>query len=345
MGKAIALLVNDLHISKDTIAEFNANLDEALGICKDEDIHEMFVGGDVFTSRGSQTLDVLLAVKNAYQRAQPMGVMVHIAEGNHDKVDQESIFGYNHIFDMMDNINVIDTVGVFEFGDFVLAVMSYFPENGSFINKLNNLKSDLGDGIQNTILYIHEGIHGALGDFDIPGELPQDVFEGFKKVLVGHYHNRVHIEGTNIQYIGSSRQNNFGEDSDKGYTILFDDGRTRFIENEVNTRYVTLSAEIGDINSDFMDEIKKFANSKPAYKVRVRVRCTEAESKTFDKKTLIEIGASKVEFVTEKLQKIEVKSTSIDEKFDKNGIKKEYQLFCDDKGIDSEPGMKYLNMI
>lgn len=345
MGKAIALLINDLHISKDTISDFNDNWDEALEICKENGVYEMFVGGDMFTSRASQTLDVLLAVKNALYRAFLFNIHVIVAEGNHDKVDQESIFGYNHMFDFGFNGGVVDTFFVKEYENINLAIMSYFPEGGSFKDKLDELKGELGDKIGKTVLYIHEGIHGALGDFDIPGELPQDIFSDFHSVLVGHYHNRIHIKNTNIEYIGSSRQNNFGEDEAKGYTLLYDDGNTEFVKNRVNTRYATVTVNLKDIDNDFLEKINKQSAHGPGYRVRVKVKCTDAQAKTFDKKPLMESGASKVELVTDKLQKIEVKSTTIDEKFDKNGIKREYLSFCNEKGIDSETGMKYLDLI
>ena len=345
MGQAIALLINDLHISRDTIPEFNANWDEAIGICKDMGIQDIFIGGDVFTSRASQTLDVLLAVKNAYQRASALGIDITVAEGNHDKVDQESVFGYNSIFDTMRNVIVVDTYAVSEYNNCLLAIMSYFPENGSFTDKLNSLKEVLKKDISNTVLYIHEGIHGALGDFDIPGELPQDLFTDFKEVLVGHYHNRVHIKGTNIQYIGSSRQNNFGEDEEKGYTVLFDDGSTKFLKNNVNVRYITIETDIDHVDDYLKEKLNHFSQATPAYKIKVKVKCADTDVKTFDKQSLIDSGASKIEMVTEKLQKIEAQSKSIDEKFDKNGIKKEYSSFCEVKGIDSEIGMKYLDMI
>ena len=345
MGKAIALLINDLHISKDTIHDFNLNWDEALGVCNEYGIPEIYVGGDMFTSRASQTLDVLLAVKNAIQRSSAKHIHVTIAEGNHDKVDQESVFGYNHIFEKKNDLFVIDTGLIADYDEIKLAVMSYFPEKGSFRQKLEGVKKQVAYCIEDTILYIHEGIHGALGDFEIPDELPQDIFSDFYKVLVGHYHNRTKIDGTNIEYIGSSRQNNFGEDEEKGYTILYDNGDTKFVKNNVNVRYATITVDAEDINDSFLLKLVNQSRKGPGYKIRVKVKCTDAQAKTFDKKALLENGASKVELITDKLQKIETQSTAISEKFDKNGIKKEYQSFCNGHGIDSKTGMKYLNMI
>lgn len=348
MKEALALLINDIHVSKDNIAEFNKNWDEALMVCQREGISDIIVGGDMFTERSSQTLAVLLAVKSALDRAVAKGIYATIAEGNHDIVDKESFEGYNHLWVGQKNIDVIDTYRIlgWEDCDFVFAVMSYFPENGSFLDWLDRMLTEAltkhGDIVrseQDIILYIHEGVHGALGNFEIDGELPQEPLLEYKAVLCGHYHNRIHIKGTNIQYIGSSRQHNFGEDEEKGYTILYSDGSTEFVKNEANQRYMTVEVEYDNID-DLSDYLA--TDDVAGYKVRVKVRCTDKQSKVFDKQKLLNYGFNKVEMVLATPVEKEVAAMSIEEKFDKQGIKKEYQNFCNEQEIDSELGIKYL---
>ena len=354
MRNPIALLSNDWHIAKDNIAEFNANWDEMIAVCHKYKIGDVVIGGDMFTASASQRLPVLLAVKHAIQKATSKNLILTIAEGNHCKVDLEAIEGYSHVFEGYKYVDVVDVYKVLEWEDckFALVVMSYFPENGSFVEKLEQLKDDLISqykyDLDHVILYIHEGIRGALGDFETPKEVPAEIFNDFHSVLAAHYHNRVELAGTDIMYIGSSRQNNFGEDIHKGYTILFDDGTTEFVENEVNTRYATLDVAFDDIDDAFLQMIADYHDCNPLscnYKVRVRVKCTDAQAKVYDKKILLDAGASKVEFITDKSQAIVTQSTSIDEKYDKNGIKKEYQTFCSEKNIDSRLGMKYLDKL
>lgn len=354
MRSPIALLINDIHIAKDNIAEFNANWDEMLSLCEKYEIEDVVVGGDMFTASASQRLPVLLAVKHAIQKATAKNLYLTIANGNHDFVDEEAIEGYNHLFQGYKGVEVVDVYKVLEWDGcaFPLVVMSYFPENGSFVERLKALKDDLVNqykyDLDHVILYIHEGIRGALGDLETPKEVPAEIFNDFHSVLAAHYHNRVELAGTDIMYIGSSRQNNFGEDIHKGYTILFDDGSIEFVENEVNTRYATLEVAFDDIDDSFIQKIADFHDCNPLpcnYKVRVRIKCTDAQAKVYDKKILLDAGASKVEFITDKSQAIVTQSTSIDEKYDKNGIKKEYQAFCSEKNIDSKLGMKYLDKI
>ena len=342
MKEAIALFINDIHVNKDNIAEFNQNWKEMLSVCKRENIADIVIGGDVFTSRASQTLATLLAVKAALTEAVRQGIYITIGEGNHDKTDQEAIEGYNHLWVGLKGIDVVDTHKTlyWEGCDFCLLLMSYFPENGSFLEKLDIAVADtLSQYPQfkknDIILYIHEGVHGALGDFEIDGELPQEPLLGFKAVVCGHYHNRVKIKKTNIEYIGSSRQANFGEDEEKGYTILYADGSYGFVKNEVNMRYQTIELDAKNVDKYTLDIDDR-------YRYKVKVRCNERQAKLFDKQKLMDLGFHKVEVVAETDLPKESAAADIQEKYDKQGIKKEYQNYCNENSIDSKLGMKYL---
>ena len=341
--EALALLMNDLHITPDNIVEFNKNWMEALQVAKDYKVKDIVIGGDIFTARASQTLPVLLAVKNALAQAtKHEKLSVTIAYGNHDQPNTRSVDSYCHLYNTIDRVHVVDTYGYIECIDnfnIRLCVISYFPENDGFKDVLDKVIAECKNsryGLDNTVLYIHEGVHGALGDFVIEEECPQEWFEGFKAVLCGHYHNRVRIKGTNIEYIGSSRQHNFGEDELKGYTILYSDGSYKFVQNEVNTRYRTIEADYGD---DLQ------LDDNPRYKTRLKLNCTDAQAKTVDKEKLSAMGFSKIEIKTEKVKAVDVKETDLNQRFDKQGIKKEYKRFCNTKEIEPDLGLKYLDKL
>lgn len=342
MKEAIALLINDIHVNKDNISDFNRNWDEMLSVCKRENIADIVIGGDMFTSRASQTLATLLAVKHALDKAVAQGLYVTIAEGNHDLVDQEAIEGYNHLWVGQKHIEVVDVykVLIWDDCDFALLVMSYFPEDGSFLERMWHAVQDALKQYPNLsendiILYIHEGVHGALGEFEIAGELSQEPLLGFKAVLCGHYHNRVKIKKTNIEYIGSSRQMNFGEDEDKGYTILYSDGSYGFVKNEVNARYATIELDANKVDNFQLDKDDR-------YKYKVKVKCNEKQVKFFDKQKLLDLGFNKVEVISENTLPKETAASGIQEKYDKQGIKKEYQNYCNENSIESKLGIKYL---
>lgn len=339
-----ALLINDVHVSKDNIPEFHKNWDEALSICQAENISDLIIGGDLWQSRSSQTLSTLLAIREALLKADKLGIDITIAEGNHCKVDQESIYGYSHIYDQYPGVTVIDDVKCYNYDKVNLYIMSYFPESGSFTERLQVVVSELLDKSKINLLYIHEGINGALA---VPSdhELPTKIFNDFDKVLVGHYHNRCVIKGTNIEYIGSSRQHNFGEDEEKGYTILYKDGTTKFIKNQVNFRYAVLEFSSKQINDKLLSDIQ-LMRKNPLYLIKTKINCSGNDALKIDKAKLLEAGVSKIDIITEDIVSDEVRSSSLNAKFDKTGIKKEYSSFCEEKEVTNvELGLKYLEKI
>lgn len=341
------LLLNDIHISKENIEEFKLNWGEALYICDSMSINMIAVGGDLFMSRSSQTLDILLTIHDAFIDAEKRNITVFLVNGNHDKVDQEAERGYCHIYDQHKNVYVGDENIIItdeKHWNFALHMIAYFPENGTFTERLNRLKkSTMVEGKKN-YLYVHEGINGAIQAAS-DSELPASLFESFDKVFVGHYHNRCIIPNTNIEYIGSSRQHNFGEDEEKGYTVLFNDGTTKFIQNHVNKRYKVLDVDACKVNIhlyNLMDELKE----DERYKIKVRITSHADKVQSIDKSKLIKAGASKVEIITEEPEMIENVSTSLFEKFDNKKIQENYQEFCKHKDIkDISLGLSYLSKI
>lgn len=338
------LLMNDIHVSKDNIPDFKDNWNEALSVCKKYGIREIALGGDLFQSRVSQTLDVLLTVHDMLLQAAQAGINTTLAEGNHDLVDQEALRGYCHIYDQHPAVTVVDDFLTLEnpAWDFVLHMMSYFPENGSFTGRLQALAAgSLASGKPN-YLYIHQGINGALAN-PAEDELPAHIFQPFDKVLVGHYHNRAKIEGTHIEYIGSSRQFNFGEDTAKGYTVLFSDGSYEFIPNQVNSRYEVIEVDAAKVDINLFDRIGEM---KADPRCRIKVKVTGKSTDNIDKKRILEAGANKVEMICEDVNVIEAPEEGVLEKFDSNRIRQSYEEFCGKRSIeDATLGLSYLSKI
>lgn len=335
------LLLNDIHISKDNIPDFCLNWNEALSICKRRDIHTIVLGGDLFFSRSSQTLDVLLAVHDALLTAGDMNIDVILANGNHDLVNQEAVRGYCHIFDQHDNVLVIDEYHTLSNPEwsFLLHVIPYFPEDGSFGKILNEVITNELDTYKLNYLYIHEGINGALSR-PTDKELPANIFGDFEKVFVAHYHNRCKV-APNIEYIGSSRQHNFGEDEEKGYTVLYTDGTTEFIKNRANQRYMVLDVLDDKVDIHLTDRLEEL-KEEGRYKVKVRVHTNEAGTSAIDKNKLLEAGAGKVEIITEELHATQTTETELFDKFDSGKIRDNYRRFCSERGISDCLGLSYL---
>ena len=341
----IALLITDCHCGKETVGDFLINWDEAIELCLSQNIKTILFLGDLVLSRSAQSLDILLAIHDVLEKCRKYGIQVVMINGNHCKVNQEALRGYCNVFDSFENVRVISEWGEVRLSENLgIGMISYFPENGSFIKKLEELETYLlALPYSKKILMIHEGIRGGLSR-STDDELPANMFSSWDKVSVGHYHNRNKVDN-NIFYIGSSRQGNFGEDEEKGYTLLYADGSTRFIKNQVNIRYqvIDIPIEKADIHlSDRLEEIREDGR----YRVKVRVHSTAAKASGLDKEKLISAGANKIEMVTEDLDVMKTTETSLFEKFDNQKIKDNYGIFCQEKEVeDMEFGLAYLSKI
>lgn len=340
-------MLNDIHVSKDNISEFLKNWDEALEICKCRNINQICIGGDMWQSSASQSLSTLMAVRSALIKSAEAGITVIIAEGNHCKVDREAFEGYSHVYSEYPRVEVVDDFFVaYENDELCLIVMSYFLEQGSFTSLLQECENWLERNYldKDWYLYIHQGINGGLAH-PTEKDLPAKIFKSFQKVFVGHYHDRKIIPGTNIEYIGASRQHNFGEDEEKGYTIFYSDGSTEFVKNQVNKRFVTYSVKPKQISDDFLQSVQDKANN-PLYNVKMKISCTATEAKMLDKAALTKAGVGKIDVVTEDMVVSDDTNSNLDTKFDKSGIRKEYETFCEkEKIVDVQTGLIYLDKI
>lgn len=340
-----ALLIADTHCGKETTEAFVRNWQEATDICREKNIRRIFFAGDLVLSRAAQTLDILLAIHDVLAHCKDAGIEVVMINGNHCKVNQEAIRGYCHVFDSFSNVRVVDTFFEIPVADGVyVGLIPYFPEQGSFIGKLQQLETlSFEHAAKCRILILHEGIRGGLGE-PTENELPAKIFSKWDKVLVGHYHNRNRIE-PNIEYIGSSRQHNFGEDEEKGYTVIYTDGTHEFIKNKVNTRYKVLDVPAQRAGLHLMDELREI-DADGRYKVKVRVHAPQAAMKSVDKAALLEAGATKVELIADDEELADAASSSLYEKFDSRRIRETYEEFCALKQIeDVAVGLEYLSKI
>ena len=190
----------------------------------------------------------------------------------------------------------------------------------------------------------HQGINGGLShkNATVNKELPTGMFEAFDTVLVGHYHNRnlVEHDGDNdIWYTGSTYAANYGEDNDKGFTIIYDDGSIEFHQTDF-PRYETLSVDITEIDGKWLSTTKKHIASSGA-NIRVIVTGDESELKKVKKQKFSDIGVKKLQLNVDSVG-LEAKVSRSFVSLDKETVLKEYSKFCVSQEIDPDFGISYL---
>lgn len=336
--------INDTHISNEDIQAFRINWKESIDILYQRGIKHQIVGGDLFQSRFAQSLLVLKTVEECLEYADSKAIHVTLLNGNHDKVNQEDNYGYCHIFQHRKNVTVIDVCAYFESDTANIFLLAYFPEQGSLAKKIDTIvNSDVFNNGKRNILYGHAGVMGALTKDNPDKEIAKESFDKFDAIYMGHYHCKT--KTGKVEYIGASRQYNYGENYIKGYNICDAHGDLEFVQNKVNNRMVTIDVSFEGISSipDIVEDIKnKHTDCLGKIMFKCRIKCTKAQMALINKEQIRDMGINKIESVNI-IEKTSDVKTSFYKKYDKDQIKKSYQSFCNEKGKNADLGLKYLN--
>lgn len=338
--KPISVLLTDTHLKENNQELVIDIFKQAVELCHSLKIKTIFHAGDFFTSRSSQTLQVLITFYDEILKIlSDNDIVMYSISGNHDKTNQDSERSYLDIFRHRKCIKVIRKEECFDFDGITVGFLPFFTD--SYKDRLKNIKS-IAKGMNNdiNILITHHAFNGAVNN---DGSVVEDsnstkLVSYWDKVFVGHYHDSNHFE--NIYYFGSAYQGNFGERlDDKGFTILFNDGEHDF-EPSNFPKYIKVKLDISD---DVDNEIEMYASKGD--NVRFIFHGDKTDLHKIDRQKLDEVGID-VKFelneVNEEILKVESGDFSSMSKKNILGYFKEY---CNIQEIPKEKmsqGLKYL---
>lgn len=321
------LIITDTHLKPENIDLVKSIFSQAFDLCVEKDIDTVYFGGDWFTIRHGQTISSLVATCDIIEAAKEKQIEIRAIAGNHDKDNQESEDSFLSIFDHYDNFGVVKKSKTFdEYKGAAIHMLPYFPEKKNYTEFLE--KIFLKKNSKNYLI-THVAVDGVKNNdgSEVTSGVAKSLFNKFDKVFVGHYHNASKV-GKNIHYIGSAYQANFGEDDQKGVTILDTlTGETEFIQLYF-PKYMTEEIEASKVISH-LDEVLKGAASVDF--LRVKLVGTEAEIDSVDKNLLRSKGI-KVEKISHNSQKVEKEDVELIS-FDKESLQKEWDSFSTEKEI------------
>ncbi len=347
MRDPLALLLTDTHFDKDNVEVVSDILQQALDKCLELGIKRIFHLGDVFTSRVGQGLMVLLAFKKWLRDCEDAGVKIYLIAGNHDKTDQDSEQSYLHVYKgSFDNLTLFEKESYLLIDGVFCAFLPYFLESGSYPSRLSNLslKARKADGKR--ILFTHVAVDGVMNNDGslVKNELNFRKFKNFDSVFVGHYHNRSQV-GRNVFYIGSPRPKDFGEDNDKGFTILYDDGTHELIFARFK-KFLRLNVDMSK-GKEVIEKLKlKYNNSED--NIRFVVSGEEEELATLSSKEFSDLGIELKKQPLRLSKSIRAAENSEFLEFDKKTIIQSFLQYCSDNEItrlNRSLGMKYIKNI
>lgn len=239
MKQPLALLLTDTHLRTDNIELVKSIFQQFIELAKKLNIEKLIHKGDFFNSRSSQSLDSLIAAFEIFHMFDEEDLTLDIISGNHDKSDLYKPISYISIFRKMNNIKVHEQE-FFEYdtkNKIVYCYLSYFKEGVVYLNRLSDLidmiKADKKITNYKKVLFTHISFNEARNNDGslVEGDMELEYFDFFDLILSGHYHNFQKLSNK-IIYSRSAYQANYGEDENKGFTVLYDDLSLKYIKSK-----------------------------------------------------------------------------------------------------------------
>lgn len=344
--KPIAGLITDTHLKPENVELVLDIFIQFIELLTSRNLKTAVHIGDWFTSRSSQSLICLLATTRILDMFEQSKIMLHIIAGNHDKTDLTSEESYLTIFNNRKYVKLYESEDYIDDQDSQIRMgfLPYFKEGVEYLQRLNNLNEKMGNFAM-SVLFTHVSVNGVRNNDGsvVEGDVEADFFNQYDVVFTGHYHNASQV-GENIHYIGSAYQANYGEDENKGFTILCEDLSFYHVQsNFPHYHKFVIQASDKKQATKLLQE-----HSKSTDNVRFVFEGTQEEIEKIDVGVYAAAGISvQRENVQDKVLFEEVQDAQV-MNFDKKTIIKNYieytklQDFTSDK---RQSGMKLLNQI
>lgn len=322
----VALMFTDLHLNamnKDICLKF---FDKLISFAKEKNVDDIFFLGDFTDNRKGLDLITIQTVLLIFEKIKKSNIDFYLIPGNHDKFivsNEESyldICKYDHLFKNICRINFINN---FDYVFFPYFEGEYFEKGLQYLKELE-LKKD-------TILlghYMYE-------------QIPSEIKNKFKKVFLGHNHEKGDFP--NGMYIGSCFQQNFSEDNNKGFSVLYDDLSVElipFCEKEYVLQKIDVNVFDLKKIKDFILDFKQKNKDKLLKIELIGYSKDISEIKEFCKQNDV-IFTSKVENNAENVTE-EILNIS---EFSHNQIIKHFNDFCQENSVDEKVKEKIVNIL
>jgi DNA repair protein SbcD/Mre11 len=338
MKKALAVIATDLHLKQDNISLIKDLIEQQCKLAEKLGVKYIFLLGDIFDSRISQRLDVLLAFKEILDIIEYYNLQITIIPGNHDKTDYSSDNSFLDPFVGHKSLLLLDSIREERFGNFYVTTVPYYTED-----KLLEIFSGLRPRNDRHFIFTHIGLTGSVNNdgTKVTNKLTASLFKDFYKVFSGHYHDEQQV-GKNFFHLPSICQNNFGENEDKGFTVLYDDGSHELVKS-IFPKYIKVKVDLDKTTKSELDKI--VADNLPLIEqnfVRLEFFGDEAKIKSLDKDKYVSLGFN----VKNKMKEIEEEDIEFTEEISihtDDSIIEEFKVFCQEKELNYEQGVLYLH--
>jgi len=329
----------DWHLTPNNIEQRKGLIGQQIQFAKKLGVTHHICLGDVFQSRQSQPLAVLIGLNDIFNMLSNAEQKIYVIPGNHDKTDYNSKDNFLMPFEGHWAAAILSepsTCVLIENHPFVF--MPFF-EKDIWIENYKKAIEQYGDS--GNILISHIAVDGSTNNdgSKVSSPINPKMFSGFKKVFLGHYHNQQQI-GENVFHLPSIAPKDFGEDNNKGFTILYSDYSTELIKAEFK-EFITVKVDLDEVDIKTLNGLKKkYANSDN--NIRFKIVGSEEKIKSIKKDDYSSLGIDiKTELTETEFSEPELCVDNIVLTNEK--IIEEFKLWCEKESKDCDEGLKYLN--
>ena len=336
------IISSDWHLKKENIDQITDLFVQKCDLGDELGVNNFAILGDIFDSRVSQREDVLNAFSNILEIASQRGKMLYVIPGNHDKTDYSGNNSFLTPFKNHKNLFLTEIQSYIPIDGLNLYFIPFFVED-RWLHIFEDLKEYHGefDKKKKHILLTHVAVTGSRNNDGsmVSSKLTTRLFETFDKVLSGHYHDMQKI-GDNFYHVPSIRQNNYGENVDKGFTILYHDGYHELVKSNFK-RFIKININVDDPELNLSSLKSLYGKSDD--NIRIEFCGSENVLKSIKKEDFtyagidVKMKVKEIEDDIEFIEGAEVKEHT------KTSLVEEFKAFCEKENLNYEKGLEFLN--
>lgn len=341
MKKPVLIISNDWHIKDDNCDQIKDLVGQKIALAKEMKCEYLACLGDIFNSRKHQSQKVLQTFKEILDEVKKNNLTLIAIPGNHDKTVYENEGSFLDPFEYHPALELVVDTGTRYLAKIEFTFIPFFIED-KWLEYYDGI--EIRDKDPHTrILCSHIAVTGSRNNDGkkVDSVIKPSMFRKFHKVLLGHYHDHQKI-GDNIYHLPSIQQNNFGENENKGFTIVFDDGSIDIIKSNFKS-FRTIKIDLDEVSKKEMNDIITESSElvESSY-VRLSFVGSEGKLKSLDKESIRSLGidvkvSNKEIEVVDDFDEIEIS------KYTNESILEELDIFCEDNSLDFETAKKYIN--
>jgi DNA repair protein SbcD/Mre11 len=333
MKTPIAIIFNDVHLKPGNEQETLDAVQYMLDYAVKHKIDKLIFAGDLFDSRSHQRQESIRILEEIIEKSNKAGCTLYMFPGNHDKTDYSSFYSFLEVYRYHPGVEFNRELKTIEIEGVSITLLPFFADD--------MLVPMIEQAEGSDVLISHFEMQGSthLGRTSEKMSITKKMLKKWKKIYLGHYHN-THEISKDIVHLPSLRQDGFGEDDNKGFTLLYDDLSYEIVKG----RFKAYLKVVVDIDKVSLKEVKQLIklHSNSENTVRFEFTGEESKLKALDKSQFEGTGID----VKIKYQAVfevsETEAPTLIKEYNDEQIYTSFEDFCEQKGYDVECGAKYL---